>query len=338
MSEAPMFQRLFLLFLLISLQLGCSQAPISSTPIIAAGVPKPLAESQNFESIFHTLAKAGMTVFFPTFQFEEVPEAKGLGLEPLFLPPCQPLNPALSAMLQEQVSLMVPGALLYPQLPAPFPSQEEDPLKTLLSCLGDKGVYAVYSYDEPVMQGVSLASVRRFYERVKSINPNLPVLMIHAPMLTDAENLQTPEQRARYLNNVKTYSQYADVVGFDVYPIPQPIAKVATPYSTDETRNYRLQLGDYLQWLEAELPNKRHALVLQGFSYTYQFADGYLEENFPPEVLATLRPPNKEELSEMVKVVQEHKAQVIWWGQSFIEENEMALWNDILWVSKQVGR
>jgi hypothetical protein len=124
-------------------------------------------------------------------------------------------------------------------------------------------------------------------------------------------------------------------LALDVYPIPQSIAKVATPYSDDITRDYRLQLADYLEWLDRELPNKRHALVVQGFSYTYQFADGYLEEHYPPEVLADIRGPNREELSEMVSVVQEHGAQVIWWGQSFIEEDEMMLWNDILFVSKQ---
>ncbi len=327
-----MFRLMFLLTLLFSLQVGYAQDP---PLIIMAGVPKPLAESEDFENIFQTLAEAGMTVFFPTFQFQEVPEAKSLGFETYFLPPCQPLNSALTAMLQEDVSLLVPGELLYPQLPAPFPSQEEDPLKILLDCLGKKGIYGVYSYDEPVLQGVSLESVRRLYEHVKSLDPTLPVLMIHAPMLADNELLQTPEQKAAYLNNVKLYSQYADVVGFDVYPIPQPIAKVATPYSS-VPEDYRLQLADYLEWLDAELPNKHHALVLQAFSYTYQFANNYLEEHYPPETLAEIRPPNRTELGEMVEVVQGHKAQVIWWGQSFIEEDEMTLWHDILFVSQGI--
>ena len=177
----------------------------------------------------------------------------------------------------------------------------------MLDCLGKKGIYGVYSYDEPVLQGVSLESVQRLYERVTSLDPTLPVLMIHAPMLTDNELLQTPEQKAAYLNNVKRYSQYADVVGFDVYPIPRDIAKVATPYSS-VPKDYRLQLADYLEWLDAELPDKRHALVLQGFSYTYQFADDYLEKYYPPEILAAIRPPNRIELSEMVGVVQGHNA------------------------------
>jgi hypothetical protein len=323
-------------FLLLGLFMIPFQTWAQSTPIIAAGVPKFLAESENFESIFQTLADVGMTVFFPTFQFEEVPEAKSLRLETYFLPPCQPLNPALSAMLREKISLLVPGALFYSQLPEALPALEEDPMQVLLDCLGEQGIYAVYSYDEPVMQGVTLESVKRFYERVKQISLNLSVMMIHAPMLADNETLQAPQQKAVYFEQVKTYSQYADIVGFDVYLIPQSIAKVATPYSDDITRDYRLQLADYLEWLDRELPNKRHALVVQGFSYTYQFADGYLEEHYPPEVLATIRPPNRKELDEMLKVVQRHNAQVIWWGQSFIEEGEMALWEDILFVNKQV--
>ena len=93
-------KRLFLFIFLFSIQLGCSQVLIESTPIIAAGVPKTLAESGDFESIFQTLSDAGMTVFLPTFQYQEVPEAKSLSLDHYFMPPCQPLSDPLSAMLQ----------------------------------------------------------------------------------------------------------------------------------------------------------------------------------------------------------------------------------------------
>ena len=184
-------------------------------------------------------------------------------------------------------------------------------------------------------QGVSLESVKRLYEHVKSIDPNLPVLMIHAPLVLDVATMQTPEQRAAYLSKVKDYSQYADSVGFDVYPIPSHITQLATPYSDDPTRDYRLVIEDYLQWLKTELPNKHHAIVLQGFSYTHLFEDAYLEQNIPADQLALIRPPSQEELEEMVKVVQRHNAQVIWWGQSHLEEEDMALWNDILLASKQ---
>ena len=107
-------------------------------------------------------------------------------------------------------------------------------------------VYGVYSYDEPVAQGISLESVKRLYEHVKSIDPNLPVLMIHALLVLDVAIMQSPEQRAAYLNKVIEYSQYADIVGFDVYPIPSHITQLATPYSDDPTRDYRLVIKDYL--------------------------------------------------------------------------------------------
>ena len=86
------------------------------------------------------------------------------------------------------------------------------------------------------------------------------------------------------------------------------------------------------------MPNKHHAIVLQGFSYTHLFEDAYLEQNFPADQLALIRPPSREELDEMVKVVQGHNAQVIWWGQSHLEEEDMVLWNDILLVSGQARR
>ena len=210
---------------LFILQLSFSQ----TLPTIAAGVPKSLSESGDFEAIFHTLNEAGITVFLPHFQYQEAPVAKSLELDAYFMPPCQPLSAPLKAMLNAKVSMLVPGEIYYPQWPAPLPSQ--DPLQALLDCLGNEGVYGVYSYDEPSYNKVSLKSVKRLYERIKSINPDLPVLMIHRPMLTDDATMQTPEQRAAYLNEVKQYSQYADIVGFDVYPIPQHIAKVATPYS-----------------------------------------------------------------------------------------------------------
>jgi hypothetical protein len=318
------------LLIAVSSSLGFSQPTI-----IAAGVPKFLGQSQNFDQIFHTLSEAGIKVFFPTFQYKEVPEAKSLGLETLFLPPCQPLNPALRAMVQENVSMIIPGALLYPQLPEPLPPLEEDPLQVLSSCLGEQSIFAVYSYDEPVGQGVSLESVKRFYERVKAINPQLPVMMIHKPMIADDVTLQTPEQKAAYLNDVKQYSQYADIVGFDVYPIPSHIAQAISPYSSDPATDYRIILDDYLRWLKTELSDKQLALVLQGFSFTHQFEDGYLEDNFPADILATIRPPSQEELSEMVKVVLRHNAYIIWWGQSFLEEADLQVWEDILSVSRE---
>jgi hypothetical protein len=329
MNEVTMFRRFILFCLLIDLQFVFSQ----SLPTIAAGVPKSLAETGEFDKIFHTLHEAGVTVFLPHFQYQEAPVVKSLELDAYFMPPCQPLSAPLKSMMQAKVKMLVPGEIYYPQVPTPLPS--EDPLQALLDCLGDDGIYGVYSYDEPGYNGVSLESVKRLYERVKSIDPNLPVLMIHRPMLTDDETMQTQEQREAYLNNVKEYSQYADIVGFDVYPIPQHIAKVATPYSSDETKDYRLQLADYLKWLQVELPTKHHALVLQGFSYTHLYEESFLKENVPSQVLDTVRPPTREELSEMVKVAEAYNAQVIWWGQSLLKEADMALWNDILFATRQ---
>lgn len=324
-----MILRFFQFCLLISFQLVFSQ-PL---PAIAAGVPKSLAEAGEFDKIFHTLHEAGLTVFLPHFQYQEAPVVKSLELDAYFMPPCQPLSAPLKAMMHAKVKMLVPAEIYYPQSPVPFPG--EDPLQALLDCLGDDGIYGVYSYDEPVYNGVSLESVRRLYEHVKRIAPNLPVLMIHRPILTDDEAMQTPEQREAYWQEVKEYSQYADIVGFDVYPIPQHIAKIATPYSSDDTKDYRLQLADYLKWLQAELPTKHHAMVLQGFSFTHLYKESFLKENVPSQVLDTVRPPTRKELSEMVKVVEAYNAQVIWWGQSLLKEADMALWEDILFATRQ---
>jgi hypothetical protein len=315
-----------------------SSTSLGQSVIIAAGVPKPLGESENFALMFRTLSEAGISVFFPTFQYKELPKAKSLGLETQFLPPCQKPNPALTAMTQENIRLLVPGELLYPQLPTPFPSLAEDPLQALSSCLGQENIFALYSYDEPIGQGVSLESVKRFYERAKAVNPQLPVMMIHKPILADDVTLQTPEQKAAYLDDVKRYSQYADIVGFDVYPIPNHVAQVISPYSSDPSTDYRIILEDYLKWLKRELPDKQLALVLQGFSYTNQYEDTFLQENFPPDFLATIRAPSREEMGEMVKVALEYNAYIIWWGQSFLEEADLQVWEDILSVTREIAK
>ena len=102
-------KRLFLFVFIVSIQLGYSQSSTPLTPIIVAGVPKTLAESGDFQSIFQSLSEAGMTVFLPTFQYQEVPEAKSLSFDHHFMPPCQPLSDPLRAMLQARVSMIVPG-------------------------------------------------------------------------------------------------------------------------------------------------------------------------------------------------------------------------------------
>jgi hypothetical protein len=326
-----MLKLMFICMYLFLASTGFTQATI-----IAAGVPKHLGEGQNFEQIFSELTESGINVFFPQSQYQEVPEAKSLGLESLFLPPCQPLNPALNAMQNENISMIVPAVLLYPPSPAPLPSLDADPIKALYDCLGKEAIFAVYSYDEPVAQGESLESVRRLYQRVKMIDPDLPVMMIHKPLLADDPLLQTSHQIADYLENVKRYSQYADSVGFDVYPLPQPMGQIISPYSSNPSTDYRVLIADYLQWLKTELPDKQPVIVLQGFSFTHLFEEKYLDENVPADMLATIRAPTKEELSEMVKVGLEYHAQIAWWGQSFLTEQDDQLWQDILSVSRDV--
>jgi hypothetical protein len=334
-----MFKHVIAVLLVVGWQLAFSQdTEHQPVTIIAAGVPKPFGESETFGPIFHTLSRAGISAFFPTFQYQEIPEAKTLGLEALFLPPCQNRNLALTALLGEGLRLIVPGELLYPQLPEPLPPLESDPLQALSACLGEAGIFAVYSCDEPVSQGVSLESVQRFYERVKTINPQLPVMMIHKPLLADDEMLQTPEQKAAYSGAVKRYSQYADVVGFDVYPIPPSTARVVSPYTSDPTTTYQRLLEDYLTWLHTELPDKQPALVLQGFSYTHLYEDGLLEKTYPADYLAAIRAPNQEELREMVRIGLEHNALIIWWGQSFLEKTDLQVWEDILTVSQEITK
>lgn len=139
--------------LICTLLVGCSErtvaAPLPSgtiaTPVFMAGVPKFLGESRDYDRIFQALADAGVTAFFPTFQYQELPDARSLGYEADFLPPCEADDPAFAAMREHGVKLIVPGQGLYP-LDA-FPGPDDDPLRALMHCAGEEMIQAVLSID-----------------------------------------------------------------------------------------------------------------------------------------------------------------------------------------------
>ena len=229
------------------------------------------------------------------------------------------------------MKLLIPAELFYQR--EPLPPLSEDLLAALIACIGRDQVAGVTSYDEPVHTSASLERVRELYQRVKEIDSTLPVFMIHAPVWADTDGTMTEQQRQQYLAEVKIYSEYADVAGFNVYGIPADIAKMTSPYANGTELSYNRAIEDYLLWLQHQLPDHEYLMVFQGFA----FADHYsaaAQAEAPPEVLArALIAPSREEQETMVALAQQYGVSyVAWWGQSMSPVSTPA-WQAILEVT-----
>lgn len=295
-----------------------------------AGVPQSLGRARDYDATFALLRANGITAFFPTFQTVEQPAAASLGFETDFLPPCTPESPAFSALRRQGVGLVVAADAIYPR-GAALPAAERDPLRALIACAGREHIHAVLSYDEPVHQGASEAEVERVYRRVKEVAADLPVLMVHAPMILDQPRYATAAGRNAYLAACARYSRHADVVGFDVYPIPRDIAKVTAPDGNGAAADHAAAIRSYTAWLRRAVPGKPLMMVLQGFSYVDQFEPAFLARIAGPSVIAAVSPPSPEETAEMVRLaVAGGAGTVFWWGPSLLRDAGSAPWPAIL--------
>jgi hypothetical protein len=315
--------------------LGVPKAAALDTGV--AGTPESVAQTRNYDRIFSLLAAAGATVFFPTFQTVEAPAPKSLGFEADFVPPCEPGDPAFVAARRHGIKLIVPASLLYPATGA-LPPLNEDPLAELIECAGRDAIFGLLSFDEPAdSNNASEAAVAEVYARAKLIDPTLPVLMVHAPIVMDKPQFATQALRATYLERVKAYSQHADIVGFDVYPVTPEMAKIASPSSAGEIVVHDAGIRDYMAWLRSEIPDRKHMMVLQGFGYVDQY-DDVLVAQAPAELRALARQPDAIETMEMAKISAEGGASLIlWWGTSLQRNEDSQVWRDILATIKTLA-
>lgn len=317
------------------LALFLSAAAEPETPLFGvAGVPKALGVKRDYDAIFAELQKAGVTLFYPTFLYVMAPEPKSLGRETDFLPPCSAAAPAFAALHRHGIKLVIPGHLLYP-LGAPLPPLDRDPLRKLLDCTGRDGLFGVASYDEPAHQHVPLTALRALYERVKQVDRTLPVLMVHAPVKID--EVKTARAADTYLDEIRRQSVYADIVGFDLYPIPQVVAHLGTPSSVGRSADFSTAISEHMNWLRRAVPGKRYLVVLQGFSYADEVEPRTLRSMASAAVLSLLRPPSKAELAQMARLSIDAGADlVVWWGQSMLADDHAAVWRDLLQVTHEV--
>lgn len=301
----------------------------------AAGVPQELAGTRDYQAIYKHLAGNGIGLFFPTFQYQEAPEVLSFGYESDFTAPCDPGAPAFSSLRGSGVRLIIPGELLYPD-DRPMPPLARDPLAQLIACAGRENVYGVTNYDEPVLTGKPIGAVKQLYERVKAVDAAMPVLMVHAPAVTDQELFANAERIAAYFSKVAAYSAYADIAGFDVYPVPFEIAKLATPASGGRIAGLPQVLTDYLDWMKINLAGKKHLIVLQGFAMPDLYAPDYLRMIASEKLISQIKAPTREETAAMAASAEAAGVElIVWWGQGALKSLGQPPWPDVLTVARQ---
>lgn len=294
-----------------------------------AGVPVSLAKQNNLKDAFDQLRRNNVALFFPTFLYQEVPEPKSLGLELAFTKHCRPGDPHIEALKNSGLRLILPGELLYP-VPERI-GQKPDPLAAVIECMGREHIFAITNYDEPLKNGRSLEDVMRFYRHVKARVPDLPVLGVFAPVLTDTLEGSSPERKAAHFQNLRRYGAAADIVGFDVYPIPPQLAKIAGPLRDPAPADPAGIVGDYTRWLAAALPEKRRLMVLQAFNLRDLFHPDTLAAHLSQSQIADIPSPTFDDQRAMLDAVREGGvALVIWWGASTIPPERLHIWHDLL--------
>ncbi|MGB7241001.1 MAG: hypothetical protein WBC93_02805 [Sulfitobacter sp.] len=329
----PLFICLCLILTSVSTQTTAQQLGVAGSPVASI-------QGKGFQQLFETLRGNGINSYFPTFQYQEVPAPKSLGFETDFVAPCSADDPAFQALRNTGMKLIIPGEYVYPK-PGRIgrTTSANDPLNRIIACAGRNQIAAITNYDEAAFQGRSINDVAKFYAQVKKIDPTLPVLMVHGPIITDKRAFSSQSKIARYLEEVIAYSAHADVVGFDVYPVPAFLAKVATPFSGGVDVAVDRAVGDYMAWLNQAVPNKRKLMVLQGFAYSDLYEKSYREANFPAELLATIKAPDKKEMALMLRQARDAGVEfVIWWGPSALPSNDAAPWQTILDLGRKYGR
>lgn len=308
--------------------------------IVAAGVPKYLGETRDYQRIFTELEDAGFTAFLATTQYQEHPVALSLETEIDFYPPCNPEDSQWKALRDAGIKLVVPAELVF----SAFMDERTagDPLAEIIACAGRENILGVTNYDEPAGRmwdsSITERSLKDYYNRVKRVDSTLPVLMVHAPLFASRmvegydEPFPVKEDRDRFFDLTKSASTYADIVGFDIYPVPVDfMGGLTSPLREGKaTESHTDVIEEYLSWQREMLPSKELLYVMQGFDYRMQFASSSLDELVEQKDREIMRAPTDEEFRDMVDAALAGGVRtLIWWGQSHITESDAGLWGDI---------
>lgn len=296
-----------------------------------AGVPMDQGKTRDYDAIFGRLAASGVDVFFPTFLYQQHPLAKSLGFEKDFGPECSREQPAFENLRRHGLKLLISADNLYSPTGG-LPTLERDPLRAVIACADVENVLGVLSYDEPALVGVSVEAVRALYERVKTVAPGLTVYMVQAPLTFGAA--ADPE----YFADVQATSKYADVVGFDVYPVSNSLAKVADPRAPETVLLGGQAVSAYMTLIRELAPGKRYLAVLQAFSYADQFSADALKK-FPDDLVKKDSiGPTLTETDEMARAALSGGAEiVVWFGGAYTPKSSAPHWKAVMNVIERMA-
>jgi hypothetical protein len=331
------FHKILVLLLVVPIALSITSISSKALDFGVAGVPRDLAFQRNYNKIFRILVQNGITEFFPTFQYQEIPNPISYGYEKDFSAPCRADSKAFKALRNTNMKLLIPAEIVYPN-PKKLRSVsgKNSPLAQIIACAGIENIAGITNYDEAVFQGVSIDSVRAFYTHAKSVAPSIPVLLVHGPIIMDKSVFNSARKRDRYLDKVIAFSAYADIIGFDVYPVPIGVSRVATPLSKGKHRTADKAIGEYMSWLNDAIPSKPKLMILQGFSYADMYESSFLKANISKELRDYVKPPIAQEIDAMVKQAQQKGVtKIIWWGQAALKNSTQAPWPDILRMGRK---
>lgn len=171
------------------------------------------------------------------------------------------------------------------------------------------GVNVSDAYERSVKLGDAM---RRGYALLKELDPQHPVWMNHAPRNS--------------LDDLKRFAAAADVVGCDIYPVPE-----FQGGHSDLIDRSLASTGSYTRIMQDSAPGKPVWMVLQGFSW----AD--IEKNPTEESRKKNRRPTFDESRFMAYDAIVNGARgILYWGTAYIEKDS-TLWSDLLKVVRELA-
>ena len=162
----------------------------------------------------------------------------------------------------------------------------------------------------------TLTSLTEGVKTLKSLDPNHPVWLNHAPRNS--------------LKSLTAYNIPFDIVGCDIYPIPH----ATSAGHSDLISPYPSCVGLYTDRMIKSAPNKSCFMILQGFNWKSLNELSAAPEN--PDQPQPDKTPNLRETRFMAHNALMHGANaIIYWGTFTIDRNSQ-LWKDILQVASEL--
>ncbi len=214
----------------------------------------------------------------------------------------------LSAMLNKAVDFYKKGMW----------AEGEEIVNQIWSAIGEESPYAEFSMAQiEKHKEVEFEKVKTAYEMIKTLDPEHPIWMNHAPRNS--------------MESLRKFSQTADIVGCDIYPVPiHP--KLRHSDLMDQTMAC---VGAYTRRMQDIDPQKPVWMVIQGFDWA--MLQGEVYERSGSEQ-SGFRPPTLEEIRFMgFDCIVNGSRGILFWGTHYVDRN-LQLWKDLITFASEIKR